>query len=167
MPVGVLGVEDGRGVWPLLFAASGYAALERGSDEIELIDLLKAIYVVDLEHVTRFWSDWEDFEAFVSNLPDGDGQSSGYINRTLFLIRLDVACRQSETPTLLAKVSRDLRQVVDAARELRAQQPGISDTPTSAELLYCICSADTRLSEALQISGLNFSKLKATINKRL
>lgn len=64
-------------------------AMERGSDIIEPIDLLKAIYVVDLEHVAAYWYDWERFESIVSNQQLENGQFKVYINRMSYLIYLE------------------------------------------------------------------------------
>ena len=47
----ILKQVDAGGVLPLLFMVSGYVAMERGSEFIEPRDLVKAIYIVDLEHV--------------------------------------------------------------------------------------------------------------------
>ena len=48
----ILKQVDAGGVLPFLFMVSGYAAMERGSEFIEPRDLVKAIYIVDLEHVS-------------------------------------------------------------------------------------------------------------------
>jgi hypothetical protein len=50
----ILTSADAVGVLPLLLKVSAYVALERGSDLIEVRDLLKAIYIADLEHVAGF-----------------------------------------------------------------------------------------------------------------
>jgi hypothetical protein len=42
--------QDNEGPWPLLMMVSGYAAMERESEKIDPIDLIKALYIVDLEH---------------------------------------------------------------------------------------------------------------------
>jgi hypothetical protein len=57
----VLKPGDVGGVLVLLFMVSGYAAMERGSEMIELRDLVEAIYIADLEHVQEFWNDWQGF----------------------------------------------------------------------------------------------------------
>jgi hypothetical protein len=58
---------DREGPWLLLMMVSGYAAMERESEQTEPIDLIKALYIVDLEHLAKFWDDWEGFEKLVSN----------------------------------------------------------------------------------------------------
>jgi hypothetical protein len=40
-----------------MLVAVRYAAMERGSEVIEPQDLIKAICIVDLEHVSSLWSD--------------------------------------------------------------------------------------------------------------
>jgi hypothetical protein len=57
----------------LLLAVSGYATMERGSELIEPRDLIKAIYVADLEHVSSFWTDWEGFERLVTDANESQG----------------------------------------------------------------------------------------------
>jgi hypothetical protein len=42
---------------------------------IEPRDLVKAIYMVDLEHVSSLWNGWEAFEAFVMGETFGNGMS--------------------------------------------------------------------------------------------
>ena len=64
--------------------------MERGSELIEPRDLLKAIYIADLEHVSVFWNDWEGFERFVTSEKLAQGVSQTYINRTLYLFRLEM-----------------------------------------------------------------------------
>jgi len=41
--------------------------MERGSELIEPRDLIKAIYIADLEHVSAFWDAWEGFERLVND----------------------------------------------------------------------------------------------------
>ena len=93
MNTATLRLEDSAGVWPTLMMVSGYAAMERDSETIEVIDLVKAIYIVDLEHVARFWDDWEQFEELVSNQRLGNGMNKIYINRTLYLQNLQLSVR--------------------------------------------------------------------------
>jgi uncharacterized repeat protein (TIGR03803 family) len=45
----------------------------RGSELIEPRDLIKAIYVADLEHVSSFWTDWEGFERLVTDANESQG----------------------------------------------------------------------------------------------
>ena len=76
----ILKQVDAGGVLPFLFMVSGYAAMERGSEFIEPRDLVKAIYIVDLEHVSLFWNSWEDFERFIMSEKLAEGISQTYIN---------------------------------------------------------------------------------------
>jgi hypothetical protein len=86
--------EDIGGVCLLLFGVSGYAAMERGSELIEPCDLIKAIYIVDLEHVSSCWTDWEGFEKLVTKERLATGISTTYINRILYLLRFDAMSRE-------------------------------------------------------------------------
>lgn len=138
--------EDSVGVLPLLLRVSGYAAMERGSELIEAIiepiDLLKAIYIVDLEHVARFWDDWEGFEKLVTNLSLGNGLSRVYINRMSYLIYLEMSLAASPTDKirLFGSASPEFQEIVTAARALATKREGIASTPTSRDLLFCTFS---------------------------
>jgi hypothetical protein len=159
--------EDTAGVWTLLCALSGFAAMERGSEFIEPRDLIKAIYIGDLEHVSRFWSNWEGFERLVSNEVLGPGNLGVYINRIQYLIRLDAMARETKEHgfTSLGRASRAIQEIVTAARQLASERAGAPSTPSSGDLLFCVCSQDAELSKALQESGLQLEKLAAAVKK--
>ena len=157
--------QDSVGPWPLLMVISGHAAMERGADTIEPIDLLKALYIVDLEHIVKFWSDWEGFERLVSNQQLANGQSGTYINRMQYLIYFD-RTRASQGPNkinLFPRASPRLQQIVSAARALASEREGIPTTPNSRDLLFCTCSHDPELHASLEQSGLQLDKLKAAV----
>jgi hypothetical protein len=159
--------QDSTGPWPLLMMVSGYAAMERGSEQTEPIDLLKALYVVDLEHLAKFWDDWEGFEELVSNQRLANGQSKIYINRMQYLIYLE-QIRASHEPNkiyLHPPVSPKLEEIVNAARALASKREGAPSTPTSRDLLICTCSHDPGLRTALQESGLQLEKLAAAVGE--
>jgi hypothetical protein len=155
---------DAGGVWPLLMMVSGYAAMERGSEFIEPRDLIKGIYVVDLEHVSIFWSDWEGFEKFVTSGKLGNGASESYINRTLYLVRLEMMSRDHPGQFIgVGKPSSALKEIVATARAFASERVGAPSTPSSRDLLFSACSQDSDLSAALQESGLQLEKLVAWV----
>lgn len=156
---------DRTGPWPLLIMVSGYAAKERDSEVIEPIDLVKALYIVDLEHLAKFWNDWEGFETLVSDQRLANGQSKIYINRIHYLIYLEQirASHQPDKIHLFGSYSPKLQQIVDAARAIATQREGIPSTPTSRDLLVCTCSYDSELRASLERSGLQLDKLKAAV----
>src|SRR5437016_8599660 len=91
----ILKPEDAGGVYPLLLAVSGYAAMERGSEVIEPRDLIKAIYITDPEHVLAFWNNWESFEKLILGERFVSGTTATYINRILYLVRVDSISREN------------------------------------------------------------------------
>lgn len=160
----ILKQVDAGGVLPLLFMVSGYAAMERGSEVIEPRDLVKAIYIVDLEHVSLFWSSWEDFERFIMSEKLSEGISQTYINRPLYLLRIELATRENPGCfTELGKPSQEIRRLVDSARTLASEREGVLGTPSSRDLLFCVCSQDSELSAGLKQSGLQFEKLATAV----
>jgi hypothetical protein len=157
--------QDRTGPWPLIMTVSGYAAKERDSEVIEPIDLVKALYIVDLEHLAKFWNDWEEFEKVVSVQRLANGQSKIYINRMHYLIHLE-QIRASQEPDkiyLFGSYSPKLQQIVAAARTIATQRDGFPSTPTSRDLLVCTCSCDPELRASLEQSGLQLDKLKAAV----
>jgi len=157
---------DAWGVFPLLFLVSGYAAMERGSELIEPRDLIKAIYIADLEHVSAFWNAWEGFERLVNDEVLANGRSGTYINRVLYLVRLELAMRDSPDGfTGLGRPSPSLQTIVATARKLSSDRSGAVATPSSRELLFATCSLDPELSESLQKSGLQLAKLADAVTK--
>jgi hypothetical protein len=162
---GLLIPEDSTGPWPLLMMVSGYAAMERGSEHNEPIDLIKALYIVDLEHLSKFWDDWEGFEKLVSNQRLANGQSRMYINRMSYLIYLE-KIRASQAPDkiyLFPPASPKLEKIVHAARDLASKREGAASTPTARDLLFCTCSHDPELKAALQQSGLQLERLTTAV----
>jgi hypothetical protein len=154
---------DAHGVWPLLLTVSGYVAMERSSQWVESRDLLKAIYVADLEHVSFFWDDWQGFESLVAGFP------GGYVNRLFYLLTIhlmgrDASPEGSGFAAVLGQPTQELLGILDDARQLAIKNRGVNGTPSSRELLFCVCSADPELSEALQKSGLQLAKLAACVH---
>jgi len=141
--------------------------MERGSDIIEPIDLLKAIYVVDLEHVAAYWYDWERFESIVSNQQLENGQFKVYINRMSYLIYLEMsmAAHPPDKIHLFGSASPKLQEIVTAARELASRREGSASSPTTRDLLFCTYSHDPEIRVMLNGSGLQFDKLKAAVKK--
>lgn len=161
-----LKLVDTGGIVPLLFMVSGYAAMERGSETIEPYDLIKAIYIADLEHVSMFWDDWEGFERLVSKERLGNDLPDIYINRTLYLVRLEAMSRENAGSFVgLGRPSQAFQQIVATARTLASKRAGSPATPSSRDLLFCACSEDPELSAALQASGLQLEKLAAAVKK--
>jgi hypothetical protein len=165
----ILKQVDAGGVLPLLLMVSGYAAMERGSEFIEPRDLVKAIYIVDLEHVSLFWNSWEGFERFIISEKLAEGISQTYINRPLYLLRIELAARENPGCfTGLGKPSQAIRQLVDSARTLASEREGRLGTPSSRDLLFCACSQESELSAGLEQSGLQLEKLATAVrDKRL
>ena len=144
---------------------SGYAAMERGSEIIEPKDLLKAIYIVDLEHVLAYWSTWEGFERFVSaeNSPTNTGT---YINRMLYLLRMELAAKEIPSGFFgVGRPSHSFHEVVAFARGLATSRMGVPTSPSSGDLLFSVCSLNAGLSESLQKSGLLLNQLEAAVRK--
>ncbi len=157
---------DAWGVFPLLLQVSGHAAMDRGSELIEPRDLIKAIYIADLEHVSAFWDAWEGFERLVNDEALANGRSGTYINRMLYLVRLELAMRDSPDGfTGLGRPSPSLQTIVATARKLSSDRSGAVATPSSRELLFATCSLDPELSESLQKSGLQLAKLADAVTK--
>lgn len=149
----------------MLLAVSGYAAMERGSESVEPRDLLKAIYVVDLEHVSKFWDDWEGFEGLVKKGKLATGATGNYLNRTLYLVRVQALMeRNPDSAFEFGRASQSLLDVVAAARKGVTNREG-SGTPSSKDLLYAICSHDTELAGALKASGLATDKLADAVSR--
>jgi hypothetical protein len=162
----ILKLVDTGGVVPLLFMVSGYAAMERGSETIEPYDLIKAIYIVDLEHVSMFWDNWEGFERLVSKERGVGGLPDIYINRTLYLVRLEAMSRENAGSFVgIGRPSQAFQAIVAAARTIASERAGCPGTPSSRDLLFCACSVDPELSAALQASGLQLEKLAAAVGK--
>jgi hypothetical protein len=152
------------GVWPFLYSVSGWAAEERGSETIEPLDLVKAIYIVDLEHVSAFWNTWEGFERFVAGITLDNGQPMGYVNRTIYLIQNFLSVKDNPgTFISLGRPSEGIHRVVAAAAELASKREGSAAAPTSGDLLFCACLDDTELADGLRQSGLQLSKLEAAV----
>jgi len=140
--------------------------MERDSNLIEPRDLLKAIFIADLEHVAEFWSDWKGFERLVSRAHDHAVQPSAYINRTLYLVRMELSIRDNQDGfTGLGSLSRPFQEIVTAARQLASKRSGTDTTPSSCDLLFSICSLDKNLSNALQRSGLHIDRLAAAVKE--
>jgi|HubBroStandDraft_1064217.scaffolds.fasta_scaffold00198_12 hypothetical protein len=159
---------DAWGVFPLLLQVSGHAAMERGSEWIEPLDLVKAIYIADLEHVSAFWNPWEGFERLVNDQELANGHSGTYINRTLYLVRIELAMREIPEGVIeLRRVSPTLQKIVATARKIASDRSGAAATPSSRDLLFATCSLDAELSESLQKSGLHLAKLAAEVAGKL
>jgi hypothetical protein len=151
------------GVFHDLLPVSGWCAMQRESKVSEPIDLVKAIYLVDLEHVAKYWGDWEGFEAFILEIPLAGGRKVSYINRTrelfdLFMAGRDEPGRQFVT---FALPSSEVQEIVLAAQEMSSAR-GRTLPPSSSDLLLCACRQDRGLSEALQKSGLQLDRLASS-----
>lgn len=159
----VLKPEDTNTAWPLLLAASGYAAMERDSELVDLRDLLKAIYIVDLEHVIDYWGDWRAYEALVSG-PTLGTQSSAYINRMLQLIRIDGMWRELSGSQRLWVPTDSLVAVVESARTFATTRLRSPSGPSATDLLFSVCNYDSQISKMLQDAGLQLEKLKRAVD---
>ena len=155
----LLNREDVGGVLPLLLTVSGFAAMQRGSEFVEPRDLLKAIYVVDLEHVSTYWGDWEAFERLVTK-----GTEENYLNRTLYLVKVQTLMEKNPgTAFEFGRASQSFLDVVAAARRTATNREGSVGTPSSRDLLYAICSHDTELGVTLKASGLATDRLAEAV----
>lgn len=140
--------------------------MERGSEYIEARDLLKAIYVVDLEHVSKFWADWEGFERLVTQGKLANGATEKYLNRTFYLMSVQTFMeRNSDSTFEFGRASQALIDMVAAARKTATSRED-AGTPSSKDLLYAICSRDTELAGTLKASGLAIDKLAEAVNKK-
>jgi len=154
---------DIGGVWRHLLTSSGWCAMERGSDLIEPLDLLKAIYVVDIEHVSRYWDDWENYERFLLTIKLGNGEQVEFLNRHLILFQQFLAARENKgRPIWLGTPSEDLCAVAFAAKKIVQDRRG-EEFPSSKDLLYCVCLQHRDLAAELCKHGLNFEKLERDV----
>ncbi len=156
-------MSDQKGVWQHLLQIGGLASQERGSTSIELIDLIKAIYIVDLEHVAEFWTHWEGLERYVLKFGNRRRRRT-YLNRTLYLIEAHREAR--ETPGTFierGRISTSLKDVATAAKKVSEARGGEEEPITSRDFLYCACVQDSTLSADLQQAGLQFEKLEAAV----
>ena len=155
------------GVWSILSIISGWSAEERGSETIEPLDLVRAIYIVDLEHVAALWNDWEGFERFISNVVLSDGRHAGYTNRTLYLIQTYLAAMENKGQFMaLGKRSKVVHEIVVSAKQVAGERTGNDEPPSSRDLLYCVCAHQPDLSRALQESGLDLGKLVTSVRRQ-
>jgi hypothetical protein len=156
---------DVDGVWQLLYLISGWCASDRSSELIQPLDLIRAIYIVDLEHVAGYWSNWEGYEQFVSKIRLGHGRPAGYVNRTMYLLRTHLAATENPGQFIpLGQPSKELYEIVMAAKRLAHERAGAEEQLSSRDLLSA-CSQDANLSSALQESGLQLEKLAAAVRK--
>jgi hypothetical protein len=153
------------GVWNSIFPISGWSAMERGATSVQPIDVVKAIYIVDLEHVASYWDNWLNYESLVSNIMLSDGRKTGYVNRVQRFLLAQLAGRENPGELVpFAPPSPLVVEIVFAARKLATSRNGDDeDGPSSCDLLYCICLSDTIMGETLQRSGLQFTKLAAAV----
>ena len=158
--------EDAGQICSVLLLMSGYSAMERGSGLIEPLDLIKAIYVVDLEHVSKFWRNWENFEEFIASIKIGNGLKVIHINRFLYLARLySLMSEEKQVYPLMGRVSPALSEIFSAARKVASARFGYPISPTSSDLLFCLCKQDASLAAALRNSGLDLDALAALVEK--
>jgi hypothetical protein len=148
------------GVWLHLLSSSGWFAMERGSESVEPIDLIKAIYVVDIEHVAKYWDNWEGYERFVLNIRLGNGGQAEFLNRIQILTQQHFAARDSGSKSIrFGRLSPGLCEIALSAKKLAIER-GESEFPSSRDFLYCICVSDPDLANSLQTSGLDLDRLK-------
>lgn len=156
-----------RGVWFDLLPVSAECAELRGSEVIALIDVVKAIYVVDLEHVSMFWDDWRNFEAYLCTIELADGTVSGFINRAKLHLTAYIESRMD--PGLViphVAISDDVSAVVLDANSLARSRSGTDTPATSCDILFCICRRSLQLSSSLQESGLALEQLSEYVNPK-
>jgi hypothetical protein len=156
------------GVFHDLLPVSGWCAMQRESKVSEPIDLVKAIYIVDLEHVSRYWSDWEGFESFILEIPLAGGRKISYLNRVRELVELSMAGQDEPGRQFVSFVlpSTEVQEIILAAQKLASDCGGGNKPPSSCDLLYCACCRNAALSEALQKSGLRLEELTSAVTQR-
>jgi hypothetical protein len=155
---------DVGGVLPLLLTVAGYAALERSSDSIESSDLLKALYVVDLEHISAFYRNWQDLETLVTKQGLTGGNSGRYLNRTLYLVEAHKLPETSSGSLLIfGQASDGLRRIVYHARKFAADREQTPATPTSKDLLLSIILNDPKLGAELKTCGIQMEFLSSAV----
>jgi hypothetical protein len=153
-----------NGIWNLLLRFASVSAEERGQGSIDTIDLVLAIYIVDLEHVMKFWDDWTHFESFILNIPLIDGRRRVYLHRSEHLFRIWSAAREAEGKlTFYPPPSRGMLAIVESAQELVQARNEEGLAPTSLDFLYAVCSTDPGMSEVLQRAGLQLEMLEAAV----
>ncbi len=131
------------------------------------LDLVRAIYIVDLEHVAALWNDWEGFERFISSVVLSDGRHAGYTNRTLYLIQTYLAAMENKGQFMaLGKRSKVVHEIVVSAKQVAGERTGNDEPPSSRDLLYCVCAHQPDLSRALQESGLDLGKLVTSVRRQ-
>ena len=147
-----------------LLPVSGWCAEHRGAKLSEPIDLLKAIYLIDLEHVSKYWDSWENFEAFILDIPLAEGRKLTYINRARAQFKIFMLGREEPGSFVsLAPPSLQVQEIVYAAQQMAASRSGDHVPPRSCDLLFCICQQNESLSEALQKSGLQLDRLVSDV----
>jgi hypothetical protein len=158
-----------EGVWSVLCEVSIWSACERGSEFIEPLDLVRAIYIVDLERVADYWANWENYATFVGKVKLLNGHQAGYINRVLYLLQMRLALSQSPPGQLShsARTSKVLYDIVFAAKTLANRRVPAEEWPSSRDLLFCACTHDADLSAALQQAGLQIDKLESDVKNFL
>lgn len=128
------------------------------------IDILVAIYVVDLEHVANLWDDWTQLETLVLSVPVMGGRTRTYLNRHEYMFRVWSAAKQTAgTLTFYPSPSAGVVAVAEKAQELARARNEERIGVTSLDCLYSICLIDAELSEALLNSGLNLQKLELVV----
>jgi hypothetical protein len=164
----ILRLLNNKGVWRHLLPICGWSAKERGSELIEPIDLIKAIYIVDLDHVAKYWDDWEGLEDFVTQIKYRNGHVATYINRTHYLLEVFYAARNQAGEFIpIGHPTAAFDDVVAAARKSAVERDGSGADPSSRDFLYSACSLDPTLANALQDSGLQLDKLEAWVRPRM
>jgi hypothetical protein len=155
--------EDAEGVWPLLVLFSGYSAMQRNSELIEPCDLIKAIYIVDLEHVVSFWDNWENFERLVSAKEFGADSPVVYFNRFIYLLTVQLMLRDISGGITFGRLSPAVQEILAAAKDLPRKQARPSSFISSRDLLFCTVNQSEELSSILIKSGLLIDKLSAAV----
>ena len=142
-----------KGIWRLLLTIAGVSAEERGDKYLEPIDLVKAIYIVDLEHVAEYWDDWKNFEKFVLSMPLIQGKKHFFIHRQEYLFRYWSTARENPGQFMFVHTpSPNILEVAEMARELVESRGDENLAPTSCDFLYCACIKDSELSKQLHAS---------------
>ncbi|HMG86730.1 MAG TPA: hypothetical protein VK574_13445 [Terracidiphilus sp.] len=152
------------GIVSLLLPISGLSAELRSSETIEPIDLVKAIYIVDLEHVAMYWNDWRNFEKFVLCIPLTDGKVHSYLNRMEQYLAWQLALRENAGQLMTyPNPSQIVRQIVFDAEQIAGERERKKIPPSSCDLMFSVCKHDRSLSETLQHAGLQFELLQKEV----
>jgi hypothetical protein len=145
------------GILPYLRLASGLGAAGRQSLVIEVQDLVYAVYMIDLEHVARYWQDTEDFERVAA------------LGRTIVPPRFVFCCRLADLMfhenfgVSGSSGSSEFNEVISHAKHV-AQLRGAEAWVTSHDILWAILSQPgLEIAKSLLDSKIDVARLRQRV----